>query len=625
MSWWQKLVNKARGVYGAATPAGPHGGCDHGAIHLRQGTAEYEWFVARGELEMNRDLKHGAGHLANLLSYDPGNPEWVELLEKYLAAAGPDPEALIPRGDKLYFSTEAMRAYIWHKKGRLHDAVDLLTQVVQAKTDARYLEAWALNWLEPAAAVESLPEQLGLRLFAQALNRFPEARQSPLPRLREVRRWARLGERFARKYPGGGGAALMLRAGLLRKAGLFDEAEAVVRATLDRSPDWHSATALGLILRQKGDTQAAEKAFQSALRLDPTDVSARLEAGDMFFEREQWQPALRWYEDALAKERQQPWAQPSALFCRWKVANDERPLRELVELAKKGNRRAQELAQQAFWGGLPEPTDATANLLRQFRQSILADRKKAPAGEARMTLTSLEAPSNFLAFNLEMAALRHDLRLKVVVNRVPEPDPRQPVTDVKYLLWKYDGTDPAPALPPPGEDVVRRIAKLAAAPFEERANWAAASRVAEELGPGRVGEVLAVIVHPPAVPEGGAALSWLPRVQLAAAQVAAQVDAGWEGSARREALLSVLLGPSDWTTASAIRVLARLGCENEAFAPDIHDAFQQLADHRPKGGYCCWERTLFRYWLDLPHLFPQEREKLEQTLREIDARDKQEG
>src|SRR5262249_21321641 len=221
-------------------------------------------------------------------------------------------------------------------------------------------------------------------------------RLSPMPRLREVRRWARLGERFARKYPGGGGAALMLRAGLLRKAGLFDEAEAVVRAALDRSPDWHSATALGLILRQKGDTPEAEKAFQRALRLDPDDVSARLEAADMFFEREQWQPALRWYENALAKEPAQPWAQPSALFCRWKLTNDERPLRELVELAKKGNQRARQLAQQAFWGGLPEPADATANMLRQFRERILTDPKNAPiGGEARVTLSSLEAPSNF--------------------------------------------------------------------------------------------------------------------------------------------------------------------------------------------------------------------------------------
>lgn len=594
MAWWQKLVNKVRGVYGASVPSAPQGGCDHGAIHLRQGTAEYEWFVARGELEMNRDLKHGATHLANLLSYDPANPEWVELLEKYLAAAGPDPETLIPRGNKLYYSTEALRAYLWHKQGRLAEAVDLLANVVHAKSDARYLEAWALDWLEPEGAVESLPGPLGMRLFALALQRFPEARLSPLPQLRQVRRWARLSERVARAHPGGGAPATMLRVGLLRKAGLFDEAEAVVRPALERSPDWHLATALGLVLRQKGDTPEAEKAFEQALRLDPNDVSARLEAADMYFERRQWQPALRWHENALGKERRQPWAQPSALFCRWQLTNDERHPRELVELAKRGNERARHLCQQAFYGGLPEPTDATANLLRQFREAIVKDPKDAPAGEGRVGLSSLEAPSNFLAFRLEMEALRHDLRLKVAVNQVPEPDPRKPITDVKYLLWQYEGTDPSPALPPPAEDVVRRVAGLAAAPFEEPVNWADASRVAEELGPDRVGEVLAVMAHPPAVPPGGSALSWLPRVQLAAAQVAAQVDGGWDGSARREALLSVLLGPSDWATEAAVRVLARLGHENDAFAPDIHDAFQQLADHRPEPGYCCWERTLFR-------------------------------
>jgi tetratricopeptide (TPR) repeat protein len=619
MSWWKKLVNKARGVYGSPAPASSSkSGCDHGEIHLRQGTAEFEWFVARGELEMNRDLMHGAGHLANLLTYDPGNPEWMELLEKYLAAAGPNPESLFPRGDKLYYGTEALRAYVWHKQGRQNDAIDLLVNVTRAKGDARYLEAWGLNWLEPPGAMEAVPEQLGLLLFSLVLGRFPEAKLSPLPRLREMQRWARLSERFFRAHPGESMAA-MLRAGLLRKAGFFDDALSVARAALDRSPNWHAATALGLTLREKGDYLEAEKAFQQALQLDPDDVSARLEAADTFFERQQWQPALKWYDNALAKEPQQPWALPSALFCRWMLTNEERHFRDLVELAKQGNERAQHLCHRAFGSGLPEPSDASANLLRQFRQTIVEDPKNAPVGEAQMALTSLEAPSNYLAFRLEMEALRHDLRLKVLVNRVPKPDPREPITDVKFVLWKYDGTDASPGLPPPAEDIVRRIAGLAAAPFEEQASWAAASRVAEEIGPSRVGEILAVMVYPPPVPRGSSALSWLPRVQLAAAQVAGQVDDGWDGSARREALRSVLLGPSDWATEAAIRVLARLGRENEALAPDVHDAFQQLADHRPDAGYCCWERTLFRCWLELPHLYPKEREAMERTLREIEA------
>lgn len=623
MSWWQKLVNKARGVRGAGDE-NASGGCDHGAIHLRQGTAEFEWFVARGELEMGRDLRHGAGHLGSLLAYDPANPEWVDLLHKYLEAAGPDPESLIPRGKELYASTEAVRAYIWNKQGRLAEAVELLADVVHAKADARYLEAWGLDWLEPPGAVESLPPPLALRLFGSTLGRFPEARLAPLPRLRQVQRWARLSERFAQAHPQDN-PALMVRAGLLRKAGRFDDAEAAARTALDRDPDWHSATALGLILREKGNPEQAEDAFRMALRLDPSDLSARLEAGDTFFEPGQWETALEWYEDVLAREPDHPWALPSALYCRWKLTDDQGHLDDVLALAKEGNGRAQSLWHRTFWAEPSEPVDATANVLRKIRERMLNDPEfSVDGGELRLTLSSLEAPSNFLAFNLEMKALGRDLRLLVAVNRVPVPDPREPITDVKYTLWRYDGIDASPALPPPPEDVVRRVAGLASMPFDEQAHWAKASRVAEALGPSRVGEVLAVMVHPPAVPKGTTALAWLPRVHRAAIDVAAQVDSGWEGSARREALFSVLLGPRDWPTEAAIQTLERLGRENEAFAPDIHSAFQQLADHRPDQGHHPWVVTLYRSWLELPHLFPREKEELQHTLRAIEEQESQE-
>jgi hypothetical protein len=75
----------------------------------------------------------------------------------------------------------------------------------------------------------------------------------------------------------------------------------------------------------------------------------------------------------------------------------------------------------------------------------------------------------------------------------------------------------------------------------------------------------------------------------------------------------------DWTTGAAIQVLSRLGRENEAIAPDVHNAFQRLADHRPDEGYWCCEHTLYSYWLELPHLFPKEREELQRKLCEIES------
>jgi hypothetical protein len=350
-------------------------------------------------------------------------------------------------------------------------------------------------------------------------------------------------------------------------------------------------------------------------------VSARLEAGDMFFDREEWKPALKWYQNALKKERGQPWAKASALYCQWALDGDERDLKDLVALAKEGNPRAQNLCDKVFWGQLPEPADATANLLRQFRETIIKMPKKAPSGEAKMTLSTLEAPSNYLAVRMEMEALEHDLTLKVQVNRIPKPDPRNPIAPVKWQLWKYDGTDPRPGVPKPAVEVVKAIARLAKKPFDEARNWAAASKVAAELGPEKVVDLLGVMVHPPRVPEGSHALAWLPRVQLAAAQVIGQLDSDWDGSVRREALMSILHGPMDWATEAAIRVMAKLGRDHEAYAPDIHDAFQVLADARPDTGYWSWERTLHQQWLSLPHLYPDERKALEKTLEALNRQE----
>jgi hypothetical protein len=149
-------------------------------------------------------------------------------------------------------------------------------------------------------------------------------------------------------------------------------------------------------------------------------------------------------------------------------------------------------------------------------------------------------------------------------------------------------------------------------------NWAEASRVAARIGPERVSDLLAVMVYPPEAPAERSALEWLPRVHYVVCQVVAQLDDGWVGSIRRDALYSILLGPTDWTTIAAIQILAKIGRTEEVYAPDIHTAFQKLADHRPDRGYCCWLRPLYAAWLQLPHLFPKERKEFERVLQRID-------
>src|SRR5262249_6115315 len=137
--------------------------------------------------------------------------------------------------------------------------------------------------------------------------------------------------------------------------------------------------------REKGEPDQAEKAFLMALKYDPEDVSARLEAGDTFFNVERYSDALPWYESALKANAEQPWAKPSAMFCRWKTTGDDKHIRALIDFARtaKKNHRANFLWDLATGAGLPEPHDASANLLRQIRDQIRNEPAKAPNGSAR--------------------------------------------------------------------------------------------------------------------------------------------------------------------------------------------------------------------------------------------------
>lgn len=592
--------------------------CQHKELTLRVGSPEYEFELASSELKAGGDLAHGVRHLAELLAYDPANSEWCALLDQYLEKAGQDPENLIPRGEQLYYAIEALRAYIWQKKDMLIEAIDLLLSVVIASPDTAYIDAWVCDWVEPEGVLEGLPADLAWQLFASVLSMAPEYSAATLQALNRVKRWTQLCKRYATTHSAESeDYAIMVQAGLLRKAGLLDEAETFVRAALEKSTDWQSATALGLILREKEEYKQAEEAFEQALKVEPGDMSARLEAGDMHLNQENYESATKWYESALSLKSTDEWAYPSALFCQWMQNKNKRSLGELIELARNGNQRARQLYYRAF-GGLPEPADASARILRQVRTEILKYPEEAPKGEISIELGSLEAPSNYLAFELEMRALNYDLKLKVTADEVPQPDPRVPLHSCKYEIWKYDDMEARPALPEPGEDLRKKIAELAASRYDEMVNWASASRIAAEFGSERVADILAVMVYPPLPPPSQAVLKWLPRVQLAALQVAAQVDTGWDGSTRKDALLSVLYGPRDWITNAAIRVMTFIGESEPVHAAKISDAFTELTASRPRRGYCAWEHTLYTCWLRLPHLFESEREQIENVLFQLE-------
>jgi hypothetical protein len=73
--------------------------------HAKPARRSFELFIAQGELKAG-DLQHGAHHLAQLISYDPANLEWFDLLHEYLRRVGGDESRLWPIKEERYFAEE---------------------------------------------------------------------------------------------------------------------------------------------------------------------------------------------------------------------------------------------------------------------------------------------------------------------------------------------------------------------------------------------------------------------------------------------------------------------------------------------------------------------------------------
>lgn len=617
MSWWRKLF----GWEGEGEEGSERAGREQ---HPPARTPAEELEIARRALEVEGNPQHAVHHLAEALADDPTDPERLRLLDEVLAAAGGDPDELIGENDRGYYACEAVRAFALQRQGRTAEALDLLIAIARAKPDAPYLEAWAVEWLEDDATLKTLDAQT-LELLAGILAvQAPEHRELRSRPRQTLQRLAAALDRYRADFLVGA-PFRMWRTVVLRKLGLFEEAVAEARQLHQEHPEWQTAVAVANAYRRRGDVDEAVRWFQQALKHDPHDLAVRNDIADFYVELEDWPNALRWYEEVVQQQKDHPWALPSLYFCRWMITRDDQWTSRLAKLTEgpEPNQRAEGLldAFRPYRGYLPEPADASANVLRQVAEAIEQNPQEAPAGEVKLTVSCLESPSNLLAFDLQMQALGAACKLKVIAESLPKPDPRKPLSPVEYLLWEYEGNDARPALPAPSEEIARLVAGLAARPYHFWTSWNEAGVAAERLDSERVDELLAVMVHPPAIQGQVSALVWVPRVQLAAAQIIAQIDAGWHGSLRRRVLLDVARGPRDWTTDAAIIALAQLAISERqpAITAEVRQVFQQLLDARPSHGHCQYLHPLLTNWLYLPELPERERKQITKRLRELHA------
>ena len=534
------------------------------------------------------DLGHAVHHLAGLAS--EGRSTRVDAAIAQFAAASDAPVDWVPLREKVFVGEVVVRAVLLARAGRHVDAVPLLFMAQSARPEADFL-AWAEEWFADRACVEALSLDDTVST-AMRVSSHPELAPRILALL-EILRTAR--------EPHGPLALTVAR--LVRTGGDVERAIAIAEEEHGRAPSYFTSIARASAHREHGDVERAVAAYRDAIGFDPSDLSARLDIGDLALETGDLDAAAQAYAEVLEREDKHEWAWPSQMYI---VARegDEVGRAVLRALADGGNDRARQLygRLEPFAIDLEPPSASLVNLALDA-----SARGLVPTG--RVSVSALEAPS-------AVAVLRELLGPDVAIafGETAPPDPRLPREAVALQVWTYDGDVARPALPRPRDEVRDAIAKIATQPWVP-ARWNEQARsLARTLRPEDANDVLATMVHPPETPVGAPPHVFRFHVQVAAASVACRIDEAspWSGSLRERVMHALVNGPLDWTTTAAIVALTELATE----APDLASAIRgdlltplveisQSAMH-----YQCVIRPLVHCLLRFPNTPPELREVL---------------
>jgi tetratricopeptide (TPR) repeat protein len=572
------------------------------------------------------DLQHAFFHISSALCTDPLNREWRGILETVIQRA-PDPDVFTRSGQaKFDFITLAGRAYIRAMRHQFDEAIPLLGHVAAGRPDAPFL-LWAREWVQQHPAAVLLPAEKAGQFMADTLRwvgnvGVPASKEDPrYPNLEAV------ADVIAALRQAHGQDSLVLFGSsvVLRRLARYDEAIHLAYQANQVQPDWKGAIGVACAFRDAGRVEEAVGWYRHALHFDANDVSPLLDIGDTYLGVERWDEAAGAYQEVLAREAAHPWAEPSLAYARWRKTADPAEKKRLAQMAEKLERATELYARieppRPYVNRLPSPGDAMVGALRNVLQFLEENPDKAAGGSVGITVTHPESPSALLGFQLWKTARNYQIGVDVKVEKVQQPDPRLPKSQVEYALWTWDGPNARPSVPAADPRAGEAVAQIAREPFDLTAWDGPARELAQRMGAPWMQQILCVMVHPPPLPDPATdPFSWVQRVQMAAALVIGHMGAAeeaWPNSQRRRALFTLACGPCDWTNDAAIVALAWLARGDQALRADVEGLFRFLESRVPNDGYVSFEHALCHAWLGLGGLEPAEKQRLEAWAQRI--------
>jgi tetratricopeptide (TPR) repeat protein len=566
------------------------------------------------------DLSHALFHISWALASEPMNPEWRGLLER-INANVPDLQIFIPKDKQLDFARGAALAYLYAKRGDYGQALPLISYVLDAIPDLRYLP-WIAQWLADKDLTERLPIEILLILFKPLFSKLRGDYIEDAAQRGFIEQIIPVLQHICDLHPNDTSFAALVSS-LVRRVGRYEEALQIAQKAYSANPSAQTSIMLASAHRAMDQLELAAEYYRKALEYDPSNIAIRLDLGDLLTGAGQIQEGVDYYKQVLDKDRNHSWAMPHYLYYKSILEPDGKWGTQFEQYIKahRDNPALVPLFRRLtpYVGYLPGPSDATINMIQQLKthwgkEPLKSKSDRSPDNKPfAMGLSHLEPASSRLALDL---FLTESGKVPAIVNigNIQQPDPRLPHGEVDFVLWRYKGTDPEPAVKPPSEYVASAIANLAAQRPDLSRWFKNTGSLANQLGPDCLDDLIGVMVHPPKRPQGIDIWDWIYRLQVVAAMTIAGLDANqaWQGSRRQRALYSLARGPLDWSVEAALIALMFIGRENPDTVSSIAQLWMELIDNLPTSGGIPYLQALKQCGLALPALPDKLRRRLSQ-------------
>jgi len=233
-------------------------------------------------------------------------------------------------------------------------------------------------------------------------------------------------------------------------------------------------------------------------------------------------------------------------------------------------------SKRAWLNSVPMPSEAICNVANEFGSRTAKGEQLTISG---LGLSAAEPAS-------AMAACRRITGpVDIAVAEFPEPDIRVPVRRGRYAVWRYDGTEPVSAVPPPSAAAVEALYEVAGEPWSSPLSGYVQ---AAPLGELPLDDLLGLLAHLPVAPDtprwrflaSSTPTYWYRLMQpwVCLGILHHAKDEPWPTSTRRQVLVDLAFGIEDWVADAALFALVTAAYREPALREEVRQLVRGRLD-----------------------------------------------